>query len=1064
MRFGVLGPLAVWTDDHTAVPVPEALVRRLLGALLLADGGPVGSDGLADALWGDDVPATMGNALQAKVSRLRHVLDRAEPNGRKRLSLTPAGYHLELAPGDVDAVRFAELVRRARADRDPTDRARRLDEALGLWRGPVLAEFRDEAFVAAEAERLDEAWLAAVEDLAAARLDLGDPTEVVTTLAAPAARHPFRERLHALRMRALYRAGQQASALEVYHETRRRLGEDLGVAPGAELQAVYSEVLNQEPVPAPTLPEDTAARGNIPVPLTELVGRDDALAQLTALTASRRLVTLVGTGGVGKTRLATATAHGTVTDAWFVDLGGLDAGASASDIAGRVSVTLGIRGDTSSGPRGVDTLTRLTSALAARETLVVLDNCEHVVAGAAEFVQAVLSASRGAHVLATSREPLGVAGETVWTVPPLDLPPAVVREAPALTGFAAARLFLDRVSDTVPGFTLAPDQVPVVAAICRKLDGLPLALEIAASLMRGFSPHEMLDRLDDRFRLLSSGKHGVPARQRTLRALIDWSWDLLAPAERAVLRRLSVHRDGCTLASAETVCSGAGVTAGDVPALLARLVDQSLVNAEGSGTTRYRLLESVAAYGRERLADAGETTETERRHRVYYRDLVERADLGLRGPDQCEWLSLLDTESANTDAALERAIATDDAEDARRIAVARSWYGFLRGHRQEARTMLDRALRTPGAAPAWVSARARAWRAGLTMLLGTERGEPNTDVEAAFAADDPRGLARARWFLAYAEFGFGDLDESERLLDLALAEFERSGDQWGTAAALSVRADQALFRGDLDALRADAERGAALFVTVGDQWGHLAALGSIGVHHEIAGDTATADDVFAEGERIAEYLGLWPDVSTMLARRGRVAMLRRDHERADELLERARKVADDHGDVAGQEFADVGRAMNARRQGRWTEAESLLRRWLEWNRKLEADYGIALILAELGFLAEERGDADAARRLHRESLAAARRTGDPRAVALALEGLAGAASLSGDHSGAAYLLGTAHSARRSANTPLPARERADVDRSTTRARAALGDDVFTARFAIGTKIDWRTEPPTGERA
>lgn len=1062
MKFGVLGPLAVWTDDHTAVPVPEALVRRLLGALLLADGGPVSADALADALWGDDVPTTVGNALQAKVSRLRHVLDRMEPNGRKRLSLPPAGYHLKLAPDDVDAVRFAELTRRARASSDPTTRTRLLDEALRLWRGPVLAEFRDEGFMAAEAERLDEAWLAATEDLAAARLELGEHTEVAAGLATPVARYPFRERLQALHMRALYRSGQQASALEIYHATRRRLSEDLGVDPGPELQAVYAEVLNQEPVPTPAPPPETPPRGNIPVPLTELVGRDDALAQLTTLTTSRRLVTLVGTGGVGKTRLATATARQAALDAWFVDLSGLDAAASVADIAGRVTVALGGRGDTFPGPRGVDTLTRLAATLAARETLVVLDNCEHVVDVAAEFTQTVLSASPRLHVLATSREPLGIAGETVWAVPPLDLPPVGVREARVLTGFASTRLFLDRVSDAVPGFTLTPDQVPAVAAICRQLDGLPLALEIAASLMRGFAPQELSDRLDDRFRLLSAGKHGVPARQRTLRALIDWSWDLLGPAERTVLRRLSVHRDGCILAAAEAVCAGGAVAEGDVPALLGRLVDQSLVNAEGSDATRYRLLESVAAYGRERLADAGETPETEQRHRTYYRDLVERADPGLRGPDQCEWLVRLDAESANTHAALEHAIATEDAEDAQRTAVALTWYGFLRGRRQEARSMLDRSLHTPGTAPPWVTARARAWRAGLTMFLEAERGEPNANVEAAFATvDDPLGLARARWFLAYAEFGFGDLDESERLLVQALTEFERLDDGWGIAAALAIRATQALFRGDIDALRVDAERSAALFVTVGDQWGHLFALGSIGIHHEIAGNTVSADGVFAQAEQIAESLELWPDVSTMLARRGRVAMLQRDYVRADEFLDRARRVAVDHGDTAGQEFADVGRAMSARRQGRWEDAEPRLRKWLAWNREVEADYGVSLILAELGFLAEERGDADSAHRLHREGLTAARQTGDPRAIALALEGLAGAASLAGDHPTAATLLGTAHSARQSANAPLPEGERADVDRSTHRTRAALGAEAFIARFDTGAELDWRIDPPTG---
>lgn len=1088
MRFGVLGSLAVWTADGDPVAVPEAKVRALLADLLLHLGQPVSADRLIEDLWDADPPANAANSLQNKVSQLRRALESGEPGGRDLLALRPAGYVLRVDADALDARRFTQLAAHARAADGPRGRAERFAQALGLWRGPALADFRDEPFAQAAIGRLEEERLVVIEEQAKARLELGEHAVLTGELGDLVARHPLRERLRAAHMRALYRAGRQSEALGSYHELRERLSEELGIDPDPELSALYQAILKQDPAlrpvsargpapraeqPAPPLP---GRHGNLPVPLTELIGRGGALDDVGAQILANRLVTLTGPGGVGKTRLAVATAAALAADggtsdtgnfdggAWVVELAGLtpsppngppDVSATGvADLAERVAAVIGLRDETARGPipagqRGT-VLDRLGAALAHRRILVVLDNCEHVIEPAAELVDRLLSAAPGLRILATSREPLGVSGEAVWTVPPLDKPSPVVTDPAVLREFSAARLFLARAAQAEPGFTLTADNAVAVAAICRRLDGIPLALELAASRVRAFDVKELADRLDDRFRLLSSGKRGVPARQRTLSAMIDWSWGLLGEAERTVLRRLAVQVDGCTLAAAQAVCSGGAVAAEEVPELLAHLVDRSLVVTAPCVETRYGLLESVAAYCLERLDEAGEADAVRRRHRRYYLELAERAEPHLRGPDQRTWLDRLDAESANLRRVLDGAVRDGDAEVSHRLACALAWYWYLRGRRNEASRSLSRVLDVPGRAAG--AARVRSWHAGMAMFNGASRAEPNTVALKLFDnAGDAAGLAMAQWFLGHAEFGFGDLSESERLVNAALAGFHATGDRWGVAAALGVKASQAVFRGDLAGLRQHGEQSAALFAELGDGWGQLLAIEALGMYAEITGDYARAAEIYRGGQRIAEDLQLWPEIAAMLSRRGRIALLEGDHSRADELLERARDLAVQHANTAGEEFADLGLALSARRQGRLDEAEARLRRWLDWNRAVEADYGVALILAELGFVAELRGDAEAARALHRDGLAAARNTGDPRAVALALEGLAGAESLAGEHARAAGLLGAAHAAREGVGAPLPPGEGADVDRITARTRAALGSEAFTAEFNHGTQ-------------
>ncbi|MFV6028050.1 BTAD domain-containing putative transcriptional regulator [Streptomyces sp. NPDC056264] len=749
MRFAVLGETAVRTEDGTLVRVPELKVRALLAALLVDAGRPVAAFRLVDDLWGDEPPGNPLRALQAKVSQLRRAFEEAEPGGRGLVVTQAPGYLLAVPEGALDAQEFARLAARARETADPRDRAVLLGGALDLWRGPAFAGFAEEPFARAAADRLEEERLTVREALAEARLEAGEHDLLAGELAELVALHPLRERLRAVQLRALYGAGRQSEALAGYEELRTLLADELGLDPSPELTALHAAMLRQDaslsaPMPIPISASAPAAvpsaavraaappsagggpaRGNLLTPLTGIVGRDAAVAEVRGLLTERRLVTLTGPGGVGKTRLALEAAGQAREEfadgVWLVEFAG-----ARGELAEVVAAALALRDDgvwglRPEGERALTTAERLAEALRGRRTLLVLDNCEHVVDEAASLAELLLRTAPGLVVLTTSQEPLALAGETLWAVEPLDADGAV-------------ELFTARAAASAPGFAsgaaLDPAAQEAVRAVCRRLDGIPLALELAATRVRALGVHGLLERLDDRFRLLDAGLRGAPARQQTLRAVIDWSWELLGEQERTVLRRLAVHAEGCTLEAAEEVCAGGAgpggaesagaesrgaqsggaepggertrgaesgaartpgaqsgsaesrgaesagaepsrapsrdaesgsagdVAAGDVLGLLARLVDRSLVVAvDGPDGPRYRLLESVAAYCLERLEGAGETEAVRDRHLAHYLRLAEDAEPVLRGPGQRRRLARLDAEASNLRAALDRALA-----------------------------------------------------------------------------------------------------------------------------------------------------------------------------------------------------------------------------------------------------------------------------------------------------------------------------------------------------------------------------------------------------------------------
>ncbi|MGW1214683.1 BTAD domain-containing putative transcriptional regulator [Streptomyces sp. NPDC002499] len=808
MRFGILGPLDVRTDDGTPVDPGGPRPRALLTLLLLDAGRAVSTQRLTDGLYGAEPPSGAANALQSQISRLRR---RLAPH--TDIEAVPAGYRITAPPDSVDAHLFERLSRDGRsalAAGDPARAAARLREALALWRGPALADLPD---AHAEAARLEELRLAAVQDRIEADLALGGGPELVPELRALLAGSPLDERLYGQLMRALHAAGRPAEALAVYEEARRALADELGADPSPDLSALHLELLRgggAEP-----------ARPRLPVQLTRFVGREYELARISALLADSRLVTLTGPGGAGKTRLAIEAA-GAHAEVCFVELAPLTDG---TRIPYAVLTALGVR----EGFRGpaTDSTDRLLAALEDRAVLLVLDNCEHLVADAARLTALLLASCPGLRVLATSRESLGITGEILVPVPPLAPEPAV-------------RLFTDRARAVRPGFE-AHARVP---DICAALDGLPLAIELAAARLRTLDPDELADRLDDRFRLLSRGDRSKAPRHRTLRAVVEWSWDLLDDEERELARRLTVFSGGATLAAVEAVCglpypedllaslvekSFLEVSDLDVPGLA---VSGSEVSGPEVSEGRYRMLETIRAFAAEELTDQEELRDA---HAAYFLRLAERAEPELRGGGQLPWLARLTADHGNLDTALRHLVRTRP-EDALRLMALLSWFWRLRGlHGSQVATARELLAAVgdappPGLEEAYVLCAINSLSADghgggngdrsdeivarVDDVLGSYEGplrlpfvlvlwsvaagpRPATmDRALALAGEDAWARALLDVGLGFREQFEGRVREAEERFAGALAGFRATGDRWGMANSLDPLGMRAHARGD----------------------------------------------------------------------------------------------------------------------------------------------------------------------------------------------------------------------------------------------------------------------------
>ncbi|MEU8343955.1 BTAD domain-containing putative transcriptional regulator [Spirillospora sp. NPDC048832] len=851
MRVGILGTLEVVVDEERT-QVGGSRLRAVLARLALEAGRVVTVESLAEAIWWADVPSDPVNALHTLVSRLRRAL-----GGASELRWSQGGYRLDIPVEAVDALLFEDLAvegRRALADGRAAIAASHLREALALWRGEPLAGTAQTPYFEAAAGRLRELRLAAIEDRVDAELLSGTAgNDVVAELGELIAAHPLRERLRGLHIRALRDSGRRAEALAAYEEFRGFLANELGADPGQRLQDIHLSALRggaAEEEPAGWPGRAAGPRTNLPKGLTSFVGRERELGRIAADLTEGRLVTLTGPGGAGKTRLATAFAGRVAEDyadgVWLVELAKLD---DPEDVPGTVIGVLGLREgilDGAEGPR--DAVTRLADVLSGAEAMLVLDNCEHLIDAVARLVEDLLGRCPGLRVLATSREPLGIGGEMLCPVNPLLVPEPGASTA-ALLQTPSIRLFLDRVAAVRPDLAFGADVVETAAEICRRLDGLPLAMELAAARLRALPLGELARRLDERFQLLTGGSRTALPRHQTLRAVVDWSWELLDGEERRFLQRLAVFPATITPAGAERVAAPSG----HVLDALHALVDKSLLQVVDGHEARYRMLETIREYGLERLEKAGERDEARAAHAAFFLEFAERAEPHLRGRDQLRWLSALADEHDNLIAALNFACESGDASTAVRLAAALGYFWTMQGDHAEATRRLRRALEVPGEAPevAWATA-ATLHLFNLVLSEGPRKPQFVTDgmrrrIRRARGAGGHPMLVLAEVLLALMD---NDLDGG-----LAVAGDPGAPDPWTDAMARLVRSFLLANSGNMDAMRRELETAVEKFRVVGERWGLAMALTFLGGSQTALGAGGEAVRVLEESIRLMRELG-----------------------------------------------------------------------------------------------------------------------------------------------------------------------------------------------------------------
>ena len=828
-EFRVLGPLEV-VEDGRLIALGAGRQSMLLACLLLRANEVVSRDHLIDALWGEQPRKTARNALQVQVHALRKRL------GPERIATEEPGYRLLVEPGELDLERFEQLVGQGRselASGDADQAASIFREALGLWRGPPLADVAYEAFAQSDIARLGELRLVALEERIDADLALARHLELVPELEALVADHPLRERLEGQLMLALYRSGRQTDALAAFRRVRRALHEELGLEPGPELQELQQAILRQDAV-LRVEPPELRARRHLPAPQTALLGRRHELDEVCELLRGpdARLVTLTGAGGSGKTRLALQVAH-ELADAfadgvYFVDLAPLR---EPSLVATTIAHALGVE------ERRDELLAQtLDDHLRARRLLLLLDNFERV-DEAAPLLSELLTAAPGLALLVTSRTPLHLSGEHECRVRPLPLPDA-------------ARLFAARARAIAPGFRRPSEEAGEIADLCRHLDCLPLAIELAAARARQFSPTEMLDLLPGRLELAGNGARDLPARQRTLRATIDWSHELLAPEEQGLFARLAVFSGGCTLVAAAAVCDAGR-------AQIASLVTKSLLyeHLGGNGSVRYSMLDTVREYALERLEASGEANAARMRHAEHFAAFAEASG---GESSAAEDAALIEGDHDNLRAAIDWSHESGPVELELRLVAALAIFWAVRDHLREGRARVQAALQRGTDGPAPLRAKALGGGSRLALRLGDyEQAELLASESLAVyrSLDDEPGIASALSRLGAAVSSRGDVARAIALHEESAARYRELGDDRGLAIVLSNLGYRLVVQGDHEQAKLLCEEALSIAREQGDPSGMPLPLINLGLAWLMQQRYDEAFACFRRGLELSDELG-----------------------------------------------------------------------------------------------------------------------------------------------------------------------------------------------------------------
>jgi predicted ATPase/DNA-binding SARP family transcriptional activator/Tfp pilus assembly protein PilF len=888
VEFHLLGPLEVVVDGR-AVPLDAPKPRALLAILLLRANGPVSRELLIDELWAGRPPSSATKVLQTYVSQLRRAL------GFSVIRTVSSAYELRTEAGSLDVHRFEQLLQSARTA-TAAEANGMLREALSLWRGPPLAEFAYESWAQRETERLEELRLEALQERIESDLALGASAELVGELELLVARYPLRERLRAQLMLALYRSGRQADALAAYRAARRALVDALGIEPTPELRQLERRILDQDPALDLVAVEPPAASVALPGPSLQsgsssFVGRTRELREIRELLRREevRLLTLTGAAGSGKTRLAlevTSALEDAPAATVLVELGRIT---DARLVARTIAAELGVEERPGRTPREA-----LLEYLQGRQALLLLDNFEHVLS-AAGLVRELLAAAPGVKVLVTSRAPLDVPEERVHRVPALELPDPSQRTSIArLRRTEAIRLFLDRARAARPDFELSETNAGSVVELCIRLDGLPLAIELAAARSNLLSPGALLERLDSRLDLLKATPgSGVTERQWTLRAAIEWSYELLEPAEQLLFTSLAVFVGGFTLSGAELVAEQPDL---DTVEGVETLLRNNLLTTERTRADEPRLgmLETLREYALERLAAHGHGDDVRSRHAGFYLELAEEAEPGLLGPQQREWLERLDAELDNIRAALTWAVDTREAEVGLRIGSALWRFWQLRDHLREGRERLEELLALGSGSP------------------GT-RAEAQTRTASLALQDDP--------------------ETGRQLLEESLAVHRREGNARMVAHALGLLGMEAVAAGEIDSALALTRQ--ALEVARGgvNPYVESAAFWQVGVCLAARGELDEAERTLEQAVDLARKLGNARSVAGSQTSVGGVALMRGDHARARRLFDESLNIYRGLDDVWGVSNSLSNLALLALEAGETESSRELLSKALAIERE-----------------------------------------------------------------------------------------------------------------------------------